>query len=126
MGLNFTALLHRLAAKVLSAPTPAKAPRPKPATAPNMDYARAQWLAKDLYKHPAPKGDNVPRYSPPNFPAPIWSLDDLARADGRKFSNVTGAVLIKDHRPKWARGAWINYNYNKATGQYNPKRAKPL
>ena len=83
------------------APRPApRAPRPAPEP---VKVDPPAWLKLHL----APVGDDVKRYSPPGFPAPVWSDRDIARGDGRKFSGGktarAGHVLLKDRRKPWQK-----------------------
>lgn len=83
----------------------ARKPAPKRATRPAPEPVKVDppaWLKLHL----APVGDDVKRYSPPDFPFPIWSDRDIARGDGRKFTGGktarAGHVLLKDRRkPCW-------------------------
>lgn len=72
-------------------------------------------------EHPAPHGDAVKRYSPHGFPAPVWSLDDLHRPDGAKYSKVTGKILLKDRRKDWQKKSMTS-NFDRTGSIHTWKR----
>lgn len=80
--MKFASLIARLtgsrATTAPITPKPRATPR-KAAPDATPDDSRAQWLARGLQCHDAGPGHGVPRYSPPGFPAPIWSAADLSR-----------------------------------------------
>lgn len=62
-----------------------------------------------LVKHDAADGSNVPRYSPEGFTVPVWSDNDLARPDGRRFS-ISGMVLLIDRRKQWQKKGNLSWD----------------
>ena len=65
------------------------------------------WVTQHLVEHDAPDGAHVPRYGPKGFPAPVWSAEDLARPDARRYTAGSGPraghVLLRDGRKAWQK-----------------------
>lgn len=78
-------------------PAPRKTAKPKEEC---LDHLTTR-LA-NVSEHDAEPGFDVPRYSPPGFPFPLWSDADLARPDARRFGK-TGNLLLQDRRKPWQK-----------------------
>ena len=62
---------------------------------------RDRLASRDL--HPAPAGDNVPRWSPKGFPRPLWSDADMRKDGARPHVTKGGRVQLVDRRKAWQR-----------------------
>lgn len=105
-------------------PEPAPRPRKRAGTAKKataVDPEIAALRRKGLKRHKVGNGCDKPRWSPPDFPVPIWSDNDLDRPDPRKFSKSTGNILWIDRRPPALRKGLVSFTIGK-TGIVKTKR----